>query len=338
MIIIIDRSSLYNIKGEKEMHKYIQKKYLLMLILIALFLLTACSNSNDKESNEADEPDKSAEAIEIKVDSDMGEVTVPANPEKILASYNEDTLIALGEKPVAKWAIGESVQDYLEQELADVDTIEWTLPLEAVLSIEPDLIILDHVLDNYEGSYDDYAAIAPTYVLSEEEVSDWQVRIQKIGKLIGKEDEAAEALADYEEKVNQAKEELKELLGDKSVAMMWVIGGKYFLFEKNRHSANMIYNELGVTVPGLVEELGQGESAWNPISLEKLSEIDADHLIILGNKDDEGIEALDNSNVWNNTPVVQNNQVYFIEDESNWTNSGLVASEQTIDMFVDLFK
>lgn len=320
------------------MNNLLKKKYLFILILTTLLLLAACGNSNNSESDDSNTSDDTEETADVTVESDMGEVTIPANPEKILASYNEDTLLALGEKPVAKWAIGDSVQDYLEEDLADVETIEWTLPLEQVLSIEPDLIILDHTLDNYEGTYEDYAAIAPTYVLSEEEVSDWKVRLQKFGEILGKEEEAEQTLADYDEKVNQAKEELDETLGDESVAMMWVTGGKYFLFEENRHSANMIYNELGVEVPGIVKDLGQGGEAWNPISLEKLSEIDADHMIILGYEDDEGIEALKNSSVWNNTDVVQNDNVYYIEDESNWTNSGYVASEQTIDMFVDLFK
>ncbi|WP_080875525.1 iron-hydroxamate ABC transporter substrate-binding protein [Oceanobacillus timonensis] len=320
------------------MNKFMQKNYLFMLILITLLFLAACGNNDDNSSDDSDSSGDTDESSEMTVDSDMGEVTVPANPEKILAPYNEDTLIALGETPVAKWAIGESIQDYLEEDLADVDTIEWTLPLEQVLSIEPDLIILDHTLDNYEGSYDDYAAIAPTYVLSEEEENDWKVRLQKFGEILGKEAEAEQTLADYDEKVNQAKEELDETLGDESVAMMWVTGGEYFLFEENRHTATMIYNEMGVEVPDIVEELGQGGEAWNPISLEKLSEIDADHLIILGNEEDEGIQALENSNVWNNTDVAQNDQVYYIEDESNWTNNGFVAAEKTIDMFVDLFK
>ncbi|MFD1065082.1 iron-hydroxamate ABC transporter substrate-binding protein [Oceanobacillus locisalsi] len=320
------------------MYTFTQKKYLFMFLFIALLFLGACGSDDDSSSDDSNTSGENDESSEITVDSDMGEVTVPANPEKIVAPYNEDTLIALGETPVAKWAIGESIQDYLEEDLADIETIEWTLPLEQVLSIEPDLIILDHTLDNYEGSYDDYAAIAPTYVLSEEETGDWKVRLQKFGEILGKEDKAEQTLADYDEKVNQAKEELDETLGDESVAMMWVTGGEYFLFEENRHTANMIYNEMDVEVPGIVEELGQGGEAWNPISLEKLSEMDADHLIILGNEDDEGIQALENSNVWNNTDVVQNDQVYYLEDESNWTNNGFVASEQTIEMFVDLFK
>jgi iron complex transport system substrate-binding protein len=97
----------------------------------------------------------------------------------------------------------------------------------------------------------------------------------------------------------------------------------------------MIYDELVVNVPPLVEELGETEASWDPISLEKLSELDADHVIILGNENDEGIETLENSNVWNNTTAVQDDQVYYIEDESNWTNSGLIAAEQTMDMLIE---
>ncbi len=51
-------------------------------------------------------------------------VTVPAKPKRIIASYLEDYLVALGEKPVAQWTVGQgSIQDYLAKELKDVPTI-----------------------------------------------------------------------------------------------------------------------------------------------------------------------------------------------------------------------
>src|SRR5699024_11435996 len=89
---------------------------------------------------------------QITVDSEMGEVTIPANPENILAPFHEDTLLTLGVTPVAKWAIDTSVQEHLEDQLADIPTIEWTMPLEQDLSYEPDLIILENSLDSYEGT------------------------------------------------------------------------------------------------------------------------------------------------------------------------------------------
>ncbi|WP_164220010.1 ABC transporter substrate-binding protein [Virgibacillus sp. YIM 98842] len=314
------------------MNRIRQNKYLFILLLITLLLLASCGNNND----ENDTPDtETSDNEEITVDSEMGEVTLPAGAERVMAPFHEDSLLALGITPAAKWAIGESVQDYLEYELEDIESIEWSMPLEQVLSHEPELIILENGLDSYEGTYDEYTAISPTYVMTEEETRNWKTQLTKFGEILGKEAEAEQALADYEAKVQETSEALQNILGDETLAMMWVTGGNYFLFEEERHSAAMIYDELGVNVPPLVEELGETEASWDPISLEKLSELDADHVIILGNENDEGIETLENSNVWNNTTAVQDDQVYYIEDESNWTNSGLIAAEQTMDMLIE---
>lgn len=321
------------------MQKYLSKNRLYTVLFIAIILLlAACGSDDNNDAADNGSNTSTEENTEQTVDSEMGEVTIPANPEKILAPYHEDTLLALGITPTAKWAIGESVQNYLEEDLQGVDTIEWTMPLEQVLSYEPDLIILENSLDSYEGTYEDYSAIAPTYVMSQEETSDWQAQLTRFGELLGKEDEAEQANADYVSKVEEANTELQDILGDESVAFMWVTGGQFFLFEENRHAANMIYSELGVEVPQLVKDLGETEATWNPISLEKLSELDADHVITLGLEDDEGFETLNNSNVWQNTEAVQNNQVYHIEDQSNWTNSGIIAYEQTIDELMNTFK
>ncbi|MFS0749175.1 iron-hydroxamate ABC transporter substrate-binding protein [Oceanobacillus sp. 1P07AA] len=321
------------------MQKYLSKNRLYAVLFIAIILLlAACGSDDNNDAADNGSNTSTEENTEQTVDSEMGEVTIPANPEKILAPYHEDTLLALGITPTAKWAIGESVQNYLEEDLQGVDTIEWTMPLEQVLSYEPDLIILENSLDSYEGTYEDYSAIAPTYVMSQEETSDWQAQLTRFGELLGKEDEAEQANADYVSKVEEANTELQDILGDESVAFMWVTGGQFFLFEENRHSANMIYSELGVEVPQLVKDLGETEATWNPISLEKLSELDADHVITLGLEDDEGFETLNNSNVWQNTEAVQNNQVYHIEDQSNWTNSGIIAYEQTIDELMNTIK
>lgn len=320
------------------MNNYFTKGRLFPLLFIAILLFLAACGSNDNNNDTTDSGSDENSKAEITVESEMGEVTIPANPENILAPYHEDTLIALGITPAAKWAIGESIQEYLEEDLQDIETIEWTMPLEQVLSYEPNLIILENSLDSYEGTYEDYTSIAPTYVMSEEETNDWQTQLLRFGELLGKEDEAEQAITDYENKIKAAKSELQDILGDESVAIIWVVGGKYFLFEENRHSADMIYSKLGVQVPQLVKELGETKAAWDPITLEKLSELDADHVIILGYEDDEGIEALNNSNVWQNIKAMQNDQVYHIEDQSNWTNSGINASEETIDELIDTVK
>ncbi|WP_077212132.1 iron-hydroxamate ABC transporter substrate-binding protein [Bacillus dakarensis] len=300
-----------------------------IVVVFTLLIISACGND---DSSPEPETDAGTENAEVTLDSAMGEVTVPTNAERILAPYHEDALLALGVTPVAKWAIGQSVQDYLEADLKDVPSIEWNLPLEQVLSHEPDLIILENNMDSYEGTYEDYQKIAPTYAMTEETVKDWRKQVETFGVILGKEDQAKQVLTDYEEKVSDAREQLAEAVGDETVAVIWAAGNQFFLFEQNRHSAEVIYSELGLKFPALVEELGTAEAAsWNPISVEKLSELDADHVLLLALEGEQGIATLENSSVWQSTPAAKNGNVHILHDPSNWTNKGLLASQKTID-------
>src|SRR5690625_5197931 len=213
----------------------IRLENLFILLLITLLLLASCGNNNDETETSDNETENNSE---ITVDSELGEVTLPANAERVIAPFHEDSLLALGITPIAKWAIGESVQDYLEYELQDIESIEWSMPLEQVLSHEPELIILENGLDSYEGSYDEYTAISPTYVMTAEETRDWKIQLEKFGEILGKEAEAEQALADYDSKIQESSEALQDILGEETLAMMWVTGGNYFLFEAERHSAS----------------------------------------------------------------------------------------------------
>lgn len=316
----------------------INRKKVLLSFSIAicmLILLAACGNDDSSSKQDTTNNAENTVDNELTLDSGMGEVTMQVGAERVIAPFHEDALLALGVTPVAKWAIGESLQFHLEDELKDIPKLEWTLPLEQVMSHEPDLIILESNLDSYEGTYEDYNKIAPTYVMEEETTGDWRKQIGTFGQLLGKEEKAEQALTSYEEMVNDASEQLKEAIGDETIAAIWVIGGKFFLFEKDRHSAEVLYSEVGLNYPTLVEELGKSAPEWNALSVEKLSELDADHVFLLAAEGEEGIETLENSAVWQSTPAAQNDNVYILEDSSSWTNTGLTASKKTIEAVLD---
>ncbi|QKY68559.1 iron-hydroxamate ABC transporter substrate-binding protein [Lentibacillus sp. CBA3610] len=304
---------------------------LVITLLIALILLmTACGGSDSDEESSSGEQAGSQDS-DVTLDSEMGEVTIPADTERIIAPYHEDALLALGVTPTAKWAIGETVQDYLADDLQDVPKIEWNLPLEQVLNHEPDLIILENAIDSYEGSYEDYQKIATTYVMTEETTNNWRKQIETFGEMLGKEAKAEEVLNQFDEKTANAKETLNNAIGEETVALIWAQGDQFYLFENNRHSAKVLYSQLGINQPELVSELGEAKPQWNPISLEKLSELKADHVFLLAQENEQGLETLEDSSVWQNTPAAQNGNVYTMNDPSHWTNKGLIAFEKTID-------
>src|SRR5699024_10642329 len=120
---------------------YFNTTSLFIILLVTLFSLTACSQTNESSNHNNSKNEASKDDQTITVDSEMGKVDIPTHPKNILAPFHEDTLLALGITPAAKWAINEQPQQYLEDELKDVPTIEWDVPKEQALKMDPDLII-----------------------------------------------------------------------------------------------------------------------------------------------------------------------------------------------------
>lgn len=317
--------------GKKMVH--LKKRFFITITLLFMFtIVTACSNSNsDSDKKVKDEAANNVHTLE----DAMGKVDIPANPKRIIAPYMEDSLLALGVKPVAQWSIGNVVLDYLQPELKDVPKIGWDVPLEQAMKYNPDLLIFSAPSAIQKGQYEEYKKIAPTYVFKEEISSDWRKQLTQMSKILNKQDKAKEVLADYDKKVSDAKTKIHNSIGDETVAIIWVKGEQIYLFEANRFSAKVLYHDLGMKQPTFIENLPAAEAQWNPLTLEKLPQIGADHLFLVGEKGEAGFDVLKNSSVWNGLDTVKTGHVYEINDPSPWNINGLKASEIVIDDVVN---
>ncbi|MBM7653335.1 iron-hydroxamate ABC transporter substrate-binding protein [Neobacillus cucumis] len=302
---------------------------LLFSILTILFLVSACSSSNGNSSDSSNKTDN--QKTEVTLTDAKGKVVIPANPKRIIAPYLEDSLVALGVKPAAQWSIGNTVLDYLQPQLKGVPKIGWDMPLEQVINNNPDLIIFSSATAIQKGQYEEYKKIAPTYVYKDEMNADWRKQLTQMGEILSKQDKAKEALASYDKKAADAKSKIQSSIGDQSAAIIWVNAGKFYLMEHNRFSANVLYSDLGIKQPDFVKNLGDAAVQWDPIALEKLPEIKADHIFLISKKGDAGLDLLSNSSIWNGLDAVKNGHVYEMNDPSFWTINGLIASEKTID-------
>lgn len=310
----------------------------LLLLLSCTLLLSACGTSSKsavskdtiptgKDSSVTD--DKSPRVL---TDALGHEVEVPSQPKRIIATYLEDHLVALGVKPVAQWSIGKgSVQNYLQKELKDIPTISFDLPFEAVMSFQPDLLIMGSADTVADDKYTKYAQIAPTYTVGKEKNNDWRQVLQTIGDVLGKSEEAKQVLSNYEHKANQAKEKLKKAVGTQSAAAVWVTAKSIYLVSENLSSGDVLYQDLGLTVPKVVEEASKtGKDNWNSISMEKFAQLDADYLFIVNSRGISMDEILKDP-VWANIPAVKKGQIYEFNDDSSWLYSGSIANSQMID-------
>ncbi|OMF21481.1 ABC transporter substrate-binding protein [Paenibacillus sp. FSL H8-0548] len=305
--------------------------------------LAACgsngsSNANNASNNSAatDAATNAPTATEAPTERTLtdalgNEVTIPADPQRIIGSYLEDHLVALGIKPVAQWSVPNGIQDYLSEALEGVPTIAYDLPFEAVTSFEPDLILMAYD-SNVEGDkFTQYSKIAPTFTIGDTLVADWRATLLKVGEVLGKSEEAQKALDDYDVKAKEAKEKLQAVAAGESAAALWFVQDNFYIVSEKLSSGDLLYNQLGLTVPEVVKEISAaGTGNWNAIPLEKLAELDADHLFLINSGTDTDSGALSDP-IWKNIPAVKNGNLYEYPSTSSWLYAGTIAYSQVID-------
>lgn len=323
-----------------------KKSLLLVVSLIVVLLLTACGTKNAKDgasvqpSAAAPTETKAPEATPVASiaptektlkDALGNEVKIPANPQRIIASYLEDPLVALGVKPVAQWSVPNGIQDYLQKDLAGIPTISYDLPFEAVTSFNPDLIIIASNSEVKDGKYAQYNKIAPTYTLGDDINKDWRQTLLKIGEVLNKSTEAQKAIDTYEAKAKEAKTKLTQAIGTQSAAAIWLVQKTFYIVSEDLSSGSVLYKDMGLTAPDVVKEISKtGTGNWKPISMEKLADMKVDHLFLINSDKETGSEAL-KAPVWKNIPAVKNGHVYEFDSKHSWLYGGVIANSQIID-------
>ncbi|MGG3282301.1 ABC transporter substrate-binding protein [Paenibacillus solani] len=297
---------------------------------------SAVETSGKAESSQAssEEPGTNHEETSTKeertVTDELGhEVKIPAAVNKVFAPNMEDSLLKLGVKPVAQWANGKLGHSYLQEELDGIPLIDFSggLPSpEALMSFEPDLIVLHTETYAADGTYEKYAKIAPTYVFKNAS-GNVEKSLTTLGDLLGKVSEAETALKNYQQKTSEAKAKLSSVVGDKNVAIIRFAPRGVSLMGGNYLCGYVIHQDLGLGKSKLVEN----ENAAN-ISLEILPQLDADYIFVI-NAYDQGTERLKEiteSPIWKGMSAVKNGQVYEADNEY-WLGSGLIAYEKIVD-------
>lgn len=316
----------------------LNSKKILASLLALIVILAGCKEN--KEMNENKETERSKEKGEearTLTDAMGHEVTIPVNPERVIASYLEDHLVALGIRPIAQWTVndGASVQSYLQDDLRNIPTIPHDLPYEVVTSFAPDLLIMESAEAVEGGKFEQYSKISPTYVLETEVNSNWRDKLLKVGEVFDKREEAELVLVEYDERAEALQQKLKDAIGEESAAAIWLVNNNFFIVGEHVSSGAVLYEDLGLTTPNVVQEISStATSNWSAISLEKLAELDADHIFLINSDKGNGTEMLKDP-VWKEIPAVKNNNIYEFEAESAWLYSGPIANRQIMDDVIE---
>ncbi|MEK3883336.1 ABC transporter substrate-binding protein [Paenibacillus sp. PL2-23] len=313
----------------------------MMSVLFLAVHLTACGittnwtkldTATESPAAETATPAPSEVPQERTLTDGMGhEVTIPAEPKRIIASYLEDYLSALDVTPVAQWSVPNGMQYYLEKKLGGIPPIAYDLPYEAVLGFKPDLLIIGDEKEVEGDKYKLFSQVAPTFVLGAQINADWRLALLKVGEVVGKTELAEQVLDDYETKAAVAKSTLHEKLPGQSAAAIWLMDGKFYIVSDKVSAGAVLYKDLSLSIPSLVQQIAAVSTVnWNVVSLEKLAQLDADHIFLINSDSGSGSEALRDP-LWRSIPAVKNGRLYVFGPETSWLYTGPIANSQMID-------
>lgn len=290
------------------------KKGFVKTLLVAgmsMVMLAGCGANTG--SGEAPTAENTTTENTITVTDVRGEVEIPAEPKRIVdLSGNSDILSLIGYK-----VIGTANSDaydytkfpaYLEETLQGAEILGYsmqdTMDVEAVMNLNPDLIIISTV---QEKMYDQLSEIAPT-VMIQLEALNWKDDVKAFAEVFNKEAEADKWLADYELKAKEAGDAIKAEYGEDTTYLSFLAsGGQFFVFD-GAGFGNVLYEDMGLAKP-------EGMPAQTDISLpvvtyEGLAAIQSDYIFLIAT--DEDLAELEKNAIWNSLPAVKEGHVVVL--------------------------
>lgn len=312
----------------------------LALMMISTIFLAGCGSFNEnsassKESNAAAEASGATSKRVIKHLS--GETTIEGEPKKIaVLDYRlADSLLALGIKPYAMTSyMGKTELEYMNGSLFEgVVNLGDEPNLEAILEAEPDLII---GREPDAKIFDDLSKIAPTIIMAMPD--DWRAGFLELAEILGKDKEADDWVAQYDEKAKETKAKIAEKVGEGKTALyMRVMPKEYRIHGPKQFLGATLSQDLGFKPVPQVELIKKFEV----LSMEKLPELNPDYIFLQiglpvagGDKEAEKqYQELEQSPLWKDLNAVKKNQVYIVP---HWVISDYPnIHDKSIDMVLE---
>ncbi|MFJ5792056.1 ABC transporter substrate-binding protein [Lysinibacillus sp. NPDC093197] len=314
-------------------------KLLVLLAVMAIFALAACSNSKEESSKES-----SAYSVEHA----MGTTEVKDIPKRVVVLTNEGTeaILALGIKPVGavqSWS-GDPWYDHIKDQMDGVEVVgvEHEINIEKIASLKPDLIIGNKL--RQEKDYEKLSKIAPT-IFSETLRGDWKENFKLYAKAVNDEAKGEEVIKAYEDKVQA----LKEKLGDKTTQEVSIVR---FMADKSRiyytdSFSGVIFDSLGFKRVPDQAELFKDNAKLGKLAVEVGKEVipkmDGDVLFYftyMPTGDDTALateKEWTEDPLWKNLSAVQKGNVHKVDDVIWNTAGGILAANIMLDQVEEYF-
>ena len=280
-------------------------KKLLFPLLVLVLILAACDNKSDS--------DKKEETKSYKLDSGKS-IDIPKKPERIavVAPTYAGGIKYLGGNIVA---VNEQVDSskLLKDKFKGVEKIGEN-DVEKVAKAKPDLIIVYSTDKNIKK----YNKIAPTVVFDygKHKYLDQQ---RELGKLLGKEDKVASWEKEWKAQTKKDGQEIKDKIGeDATVSIFDEFDKKLYSYGPNwGRGGEVLYQAFGLKMPDKLNDLVKKEG-WAEVKQEKIADYAGDYIV--STSEGKSKPAYEKTDLWQNIPAVQKDQVIQVQAETYWYN------------------
>lgn len=304
-----------------------RKRVAVATAMLAVSALVASACSSDEGSDSETSSESAAGGDTRTVDTENGEIEIPAEPQKVVVLNNALAGYAFHlDLPVAA-TVPESTGkegkpgQFWEEEAKENDTqyLPWSndgFDLESILEQEPDLIIAGGLGFPYRHATQQYAEladIAPTLVVPDS-LDTWQKQFEFLADAVGKPEVFDEAEKTYNDRVAEVKENIT--LPPTPVAYLQVSpDGKTYVandemgYPKDLAAVGLEPAPLKAT--GRYESYGGSGDAL-AISTEQITqELTMPTVFVIGfNQDTTSVEELKKDPVYSELPAFKDGHAY----------------------------
>ncbi|WP_317368083.1 siderophore ABC transporter substrate-binding protein [uncultured Tyzzerella sp.] len=315
----------------------------LSFTLLMASSLFACG-ATEKTATNTSKEDSQATEQEITISHSKGESTVKLNPKKV-AVFDMGTLDTIDKLGIdAEFALPlKSIPSYITGYENSTNAGGIKEPdLEAIYTFAPDVIFIS---GRQEDFYEELNKIAPTIYVGidyKNYMQDFKTNVTNIGKIFNKEDLALEEYNKLEDKINEAKEKVKDI--EEKALIILTSGGKVKAYGSGSRFG-FIHDIIGYkhADENMYKDGEEPTSHGKEVSFEYISEINPDILFVLDRDavvgEDGDAKSTLNNDLVNNTNAVKNNKVVMIDPESWYiSDGGLSAVNTMIEDTISLLK
>ena len=290
-------------------------KWTIYMFCIIVLVLSACGGDKNEE-NKTDQHNAKASAT-----SDNGEMRtithldkeyeIPKSAERIVIAGAmesfEDSLM-LDVHPVGAVTVGGEYPEIFTNVVKDAQPIgEKTEPnLDEILQLEPDVILASTKFP--DEMKEKLKKIAPMVEISHIS-SDGFENLKTLADITGNEELADKAIEDYENKLTEAKEELKDMEAENILAIR-IRGGELYVYPDDVYLNLAMYHEIGLPIPEVVQKA----EAQEVITLEKLAEVDPDVIFVQNaevDNEEQALKDVEDNPIWQGLSSVKEDKVFI---------------------------